>query len=162
MTELIYPKEKHFEANGKKYRIDASLSYDRWIELQSCQLELAFAVSFKQLMENNDKIIQALNKVDFVSASVLAYNIKNGLKKIDEKQIPIAMKIAMLFINREDEDVRYFNEAILEEKINDMRLAGIDTNFFFQVAAHSVPHFMAAFKENIQDTSKVKKEKQNQ
>jgi len=156
MKELIYPKEKHFEANGKKYRIDSSLSYDRWLELQVCQLELPFATSFKSLYENNDKIINCLNKVDFVSASVLAYNIKHGLKKIGEKDVPIAMRMCALFINYEGEDVRYFSEDLLQEKITDWREAGIDINFFLSVAAHSVPDFFKVLKENIRDTSKSK------
>ena len=162
MKELIYPQGKNFEANGKKYRIDTSVSYDRRLELKVCQLELAYSTTFKQLYENNDKIIAALNKVDFVSASVLAYNIKQGLKKIDEKDIPAAMKICTLFINQEDEDVRYYNEQKCNEKINDWQEAGIDSGFFLSIAAHSVSGYFNALKENTRDISASKaKEKES-
>jgi hypothetical protein len=68
-----------------------------------------------------------------------------------------------LFINYEGEDVRYFSEPLLQEKINDWREAGIDVNFFLNVAAHSVPHFFTALKESSQDTLKSKKaEKESQ
>lgn len=146
-----------FEANGKTYRVYKSVSFDRWEAYEILQVEIGLARSFQQLMDGLREAYDLCNQVAsgkpvFADMAVLLRDLVIGTTLVGERQTPAVLKMAALFINREGEDVRFIDEATLESKIEDWRIAGISMTFFFQFALHSIPGFFAAYRAISQGT----------
>lgn len=155
---------EHFTANGKEYRVYKSVSFDRWEAYEILQVEIGLARSYQQLMDGLREAYDLCNQVAsgkpvFADLAVNLRDMIIGTTLVGEKQTPAVLKMAALFINREGEDVRFIDEATIESKIEDWRIAGISMTFFFQFALHSIPGFFAAYRAISQGTlSKEAKE----
>jgi hypothetical protein len=64
--------------------------------------------------------------------------IKEGIASKAVQRVPKVMRLAAVFIVREDEDVRYYNETIAQEKIKDWEEEGLDIQDFFIIALSSI------------------------
>jgi len=65
------------------------------------------------------------------------------------------LQICALFLNRADEDVKVWNEAVINEKIDDWLSAGVDYQDFFQLAVRLVPGLLTILKETFQTISQM-------
>ena len=134
--------KKEFVANGNKYIILDKLTTARWIEYEKLQPLVTYGVTFKQLDTNHRKAFDFLNKQKFADAAVIMHNIMNGvINATDEKRIHPVLLMCSLFMVREDEDVKIFDEKYMEEKILDWHAEGIDMMDFFQFALSSIHGF---------------------
>ena len=95
----------------------------------------------------------ATGKPVFADLAVLLRDMLIGTQLVGERQTPAVLKLCALFINREGEDVRWVDDAVVEAKINDWRQEGIDIRFFFAFALNSIPGFIEALRAASLDTS---------
>lgn len=145
------PTSKNFTANGKEYRIESSLSFDRWMDMQRMEVELSFGTDLQSILKGLKDIYSALNARDkLADASVITKNLILGVSTLDDKRIPTVLRMCALFINYKDEDRTVFTEALAQEKINDWRTEGYEINGFFQLALGSIPGFLSAYSDAIQ------------
>jgi hypothetical protein len=132
--------QKEFEANGKKYFIESSLSFERYLQYQKLQIELAFEPGFYGVFEAMKKGYELCNNQKFADLAVLLHNTMAGIATVDQRRIP-ALDLCALFINKEDEDRAIINDDMIKQKINDWQAEGLDILPFFQLAMDSIKDF---------------------
>jgi hypothetical protein len=157
VTELIFPdiNAKSFEANGKTFRVAQSLSTERYEILERYQIEFGFGVSFAEMFEawvEQYKLLQGDNRR--ADAAVNAYKVINGMTNIDNNLV-FAFQVCTLFINYDNEDVRYYDPTLAEKKIADWRDGAIDSRFFFQQASTFVAGYINVYKMLVENISQV-------
>jgi len=143
-----------FEANGKTYYKANSISISRMRAYE--KLTVGGVLDFKRAW---DKLVLAkahLNKGLIVDAGIELDKVMSGMVNIDEGEVQAVM-ICTLFWNIKDEDDRFYVHTKMLEKIEDWSLSGLDSQFFFQDAALSLPGFIAACKDRIQTSLKTEK-----
>lgn len=147
---------KSFEANGKKYTVSEKISVERFIQYEKLVPELTFGLSFEQIYSNLRKAFELLNKQKFADSSVVIHNIMNGISSIeDEKRAHPALLMASLVINRQDEDVRVYDEFIALDKINDWQLEGLDMLGFFDLSLSSIQGFKTTLIKYTQEQAEL-------
>ena len=133
-----------FEANGKTYKIEGSLTIERYCEFQILEKELGFGVSFKSMFDTLNVLWTKINKMEFGDAAVTLNDLLRGMAKLEERE-PVFLKICALYINTEDEDRSTFSEDLYTQKIHDWKVEGYDMQDFFTVASNSVNGFIDAY-----------------
>lgn len=157
-TKMLPPDTQTFVANGREYRVSRSLSFERYEAYELLQVEVGLARTFEQLTDQIKEAYSLCNQVAsgkpvFADLAVLLRDMLIGTQLVGERQTPAVLKLCALFINRENEDVRKVDEAIIESKINDWRQEGIDIRFFFAYALNSIPGYIEALRAVSRDTS---------
>lgn len=145
---------KTFPANGKKYTVKKSMSFERFREYEKLQIETGYGVSFSKLYENIKSCYELVNKSMFADTAVRLHNMLSGIKNIEERRIP-ALRLCALFINYEGEDEKGISEELIDEKIADWEAEGYDILPFFHWAIASIPDFSIALKAVIQINSQL-------
>jgi hypothetical protein len=139
-----------FEANGHTYTITDELSIARWREFENHQALVGLGRSFKEIFDNLAKAYEALNKGKVADAAVTIHNLLSGIKdKLDQRHHPALMMCA-LWINRKDEDTALYDQAKMEEKINDWEKEGYNVEDFFLLAWNFVPEFIETYKNGLE------------
>ena len=128
------------------YRIDKSISVERYIQFELLQSEVAFGYTFDNLNKIIEETITTLNKTDFVGASVLLYNLRNSITNGLEKRKHPILKLCSLFLIREDEDAAKYDELLQNEKIEDFEKSGVDYQDFFTLSMNLLPGLLEAYK----------------
>lgn len=157
-TKSIPEDATEFEANGRRYRVSRSISFDRYEAYEMLQVEIGMARTFEQFTAQVQEAYDLCNAVAtgkpvFADLAVLLRDMRIGTTLIGERQTPAILKLCALFINREGEDVRVVDDEVIEDKINDWRVEGLDMRFFFAFALRSIPGFSAALRAASRDTS---------
>jgi hypothetical protein len=134
-----------FQANGKNYIIEGSLTIERYAELQILEKEMAYGLSVKGMYEKLQKLYTDVNKMKFADVAVAINDLMRGVAKLQERE-PVVLKICALFINVEDEDRKEFSTDMINRKIADWKQEGIDMRDFFMVASNSVNGFLEIYK----------------
>lgn len=119
-----------FEANGKTYKANVELSIDRWLKMQSFQIQLGFGVEYEEMQQNWKKVLEYANTQKFTDIAVLGYNMVNGVSKVYSRQ-PLILKFCALFFNTPDEDLSTISDAQIEAKIEDWTKEGLGIDGFF-------------------------------
>lgn len=148
----IDKETKSFQANGKTYYVEESISFDRWEKYLEFNVELGWDCTIPEMAKALGQIYNHLNDQNFADAAVLTRDKMMGLKQMSEKKIPAALKLCALFVNEEKEDRRFINEDMISKKVEDWKQEGIDVAGFFQLALHIIPGYMESLKKNIQGT----------
>lgn len=149
---------KEFIANGRQYRVFHTVSFDRYEAYELLQVEVGLARTYPQFMAELREAYDLCNEVAtgkkvFADLAVLLRDMIVGTTLVSERQTHPILRMCALFINRDGEDVRYIDEAVIESKINDWKVEGIDMTFFFAFALRSIPGFIEAYKAVSRDTS---------
>ncbi len=158
MTELITIPEaaKQFtiqwtEADGTKktetYYAEDRLSIERYERFERFRLEVGFGLSFVDLVKVLNSNIDLCDRIatgEKVFTTLVTTNY-NALKAINEAATkkPFAVWLCTLFLNTKDEDRRWFDEAVMREKIRQWEAAGVDSSFFLRRALGLVESFSA-------------------
>lgn len=129
-----------FQANGKTYRIEGSLSIERYCEFQILEKELGFGVTFKSMFDTLNVLWTQINKMEFGMAAVTLNDTMRGMARLEERE-PVVLKICALYINADGEDRSAFSQDMITQKIYDWKTEGYDMKDFFQVAFGSVTGF---------------------
>lgn len=158
MSELKKPDEKElsFNANGKKYTIEQSISFERYKLYQKLQIECGYDVSFYGMFEALQKLYALQNEGKLADAAVLTHNLMSGISNIDKRQVPV-LEMCALFINTETEDRKIITQEIVDAKIKDWQEEGIAVDYFFTIATATMQNFTKACNEVSQSSFLMKK-----
>ncbi len=149
-------EDKQFTANGKTYFVEQSLSYRRWIEWRKIQPQLAFDCDYGTMFAQLRKAYDLLNQRDQkpLDAGNILFNLMNGIQQaMDDKQVPLVMRLCALFMNTADEDRTTITEEMIQVKADDFNTEGISMHSFFLFAISSIPNFIPNYESTIQDIS---------
>ncbi len=135
-----------FEANGKKYLIETTLSIGRYRKYEEIEIETGYGRSFKDLYDNVRQAYDDLNKSKPADASVKLYNLINGITDPKKKE-PFVLRYCALFMNTEEEERASITDDQIQAKISDWQQEGLDIDPFFQFAIHSLPGFLDRYKK---------------
>lgn len=152
MTKLkkIDFAEGKFEANGKTYFIEETISVARYKYYIMFQTEAGYGCTFTQMMENWEKVYELANKMRFADVAVIANEMKNAIGGFGTRKHP-AIAICALFCNTENEDRKTISEQLLNEKLNDWEEAGIDVYSFFVLAGTLVNGLATAWNDLLSE-----------
>lgn len=143
-----------FEASGKKYFIEGSLSIERYAHFQILEKELAYGFTTKGLYDELKKVTKLLDKLRFVDCAVSLVNLTRGVAKLEERE-PVILKICALYCNTEDEDRAIITDDMITKKIQDWKTEGIDMRDFFALASSSVNGLHEIYQSVIRDISET-------
>lgn len=144
--------QPYFEANGKKYTISKNLSVERWRQFEDLQALVGFGRSYEEIFNIVKQAYEKLQPPKVADASVLLHNLLTGVKEKLEKRHHPALLICTLFVNHEDEDIRIYDEEIMNKKIQDWQEEGYSIDSFFQLAWNLVPGFIETYSEDLKNT----------
>lgn len=139
-----------FTANGNKYFIRTSLTITRFEEFEKLQVQVGYGLDFKTIFTNLNRAYGSLNDMKPADASVILYNMINGVQQNLEMRENQVLQICSLFICREDEDMTKFDPMFMVSKINDWKAEGITMDNFFTIASNLVTGFIPIFKDGLQ------------
>lgn len=148
--------ELKFTANNKEYFIEQSVSYSRWIEWRRIQPQLGFDCDFGTMQQQLRKAYDFLNQRDQkpLDAGNIIYNLMSGIASaMDDKHIPLVMRLCALFMNTLDEDRVTFSDELVRIKVDDWNKEGISMNSFFLFAISSIPNFLPSYESITRDIS---------
>lgn len=150
-------EEGFFNANGVKYLISGKLSTERYKHKCQIELEMAYGHDYDGIMKQVRDAYNSINtnNVKPADCAVKLYNIMQTITYAKEREEAI-LRYCALFINREDEDEKSFDEEVMQSKIDDWHKEGIDVNDFFILAANLVRNFKKDYLESFQNTSAKK------
>lgn len=140
----LAPDTTSFECQGRKFKIDKTLSFNRFEKLKEFSLEFGYSADIKTIMMGLRKAWDFVNASKFADTAVQLHNLMTSVVNLEQKN-DVSFRIAALFINEEDEDTTEYNEALIKEKIS---LWGkeYDSSFFFLFATALVPTFIPVYK----------------
>jgi len=148
ILKKLNPAETEFIANGKKYKIETSLSIERFCEFQILEKEFGYSMDFKKLFNELLDLRKLMNELKFVDSAVKLENLTKGIAMLEKKE-PTALKICTLFINTEEEDRSVITPDMMSEKINDWKIEGYDAQSFFSLALNTVNGFTDIYNEML-------------
>lgn len=136
---------RKFVANGTTYFIQPeSITPNRFKYWQIESIQLSFAISFERLhaslmniwkaCTSGNDVIGALN-----IAATESHNLVKGLANIKTVDSDACLRFCTLFINRSDEDLTKWDDAMINQKITDWKSEPFDINDFFLLAVNQVP-----------------------
>lgn len=131
-------------ASGAVYRVEETLSIERYKHFNHLEIELGYSLNFAELHGNFTRAYQLQNESKFADVSVILYRLMEGSTHISEKE-PMAMYVATLFINEVGEDRTVWNKAVAEKKLADWK--HYDVGFFLLVALGKVDGFKKSFSD---------------
>ena len=156
MQKLKTPEivNNNFEANGRNYHISNSLSIDRYKEDEKLDHHVIFGADPAGLAKTLDEVFELLNKSKQAEAAVKIHNVRAGIDyKNDKNREHPMLYLCALFLNREDEDVNIYDQAISDSKIQDWKTAGIEMVFFFQLARSLIRFYADGLETDLKSIS---------
>lgn len=143
-----------FECGGKKYYIIDRLSFIKFEKLSEFALEFGYSATFKDIFIQLKKQYELLNQLKLADAAVITHNLMTGIVNLEQKH-NVAFRICALFILEEGENEIEYNEAKVNEKIDNWSKE-LDASFFLSFAAGLIPNWIAAFNLVSQSISESK------
>lgn len=143
-------KTTEFMANGNKYIISDKISIERYMEYQKLVPLLAFGTNFEEMFQQLKRAYTNLNSRDgkIADAAVIIHNLLTSIGNVEQSsRVHPALKMAALFINRDNENPAVYNEEQMNEKIKDWTVEGFNISDFFTLALNSISGFRQAFLE---------------
>lgn len=132
-----------FECGGKKYYLSDKLSFIKFEKLSEWTLEFGFGATFKDIFTQLRKQYDLLNQMKLADAIIVCHNLMSGIVNLEQKN-NVAFRICGLFILEEGEDEIEYNEAKINEKIENWGKE-YEAGFFLNFAASLVPTWTAAY-----------------
>lgn len=152
MTKQFDPSWKEFEANGKKFTVNANLSISRYEQYEKLQPRLAYGIDFDTMFKQLKQQYQLLNDRKFADAAVISHNLMSGIKDIlDLKREDPALLMCALAILGPGEDPGAYDEKVQLEKIDDWRKEGYGIDGFFLFAVSIMKGLPKAYNEYIME-----------
>lgn len=153
----LEPGTQYFDCRGKKYFISDKLSFIKFEKLSEWSLEFGFSATFKDLFAGLKKQYELLNQMKLADAIVINHNLMTGIVNLEQKY-NVAFRICGLFILEEGENEIEFNEAKINEKIDNWSKE-YDAGFFLNFAASLIPNWIGVYNLVSQNISEKEREK---
>lgn len=143
-----------FEANGKKYFVEDTLSIERWIYMQELNIQLGFGVEFADMQKAWLEVRNLANESKFADIVILGHNMVNGISKAYNRE-PMILKFCALFMNTEEEDRGFINEDQISRKIEDWKAEGLGIDGFFVFSLSKVKGLAESWQKATLDVSET-------
>jgi len=140
----LKPDTRVFDTPGGKYYVTDQITVGRYQHYQKMEIQLGFTLRFSMIVDGLLSAFNALNDRRDADAAVSIKQLLEGVTLLQEKK-PIAMYVATLFINKADENLTEWSEALAESKMNDW--IGINSAFFLAAALSLVRNFPQKYSE---------------
>ncbi len=137
---------KSFVANGVTYYISESISIERLRIKNRLDIAHSYGGDFSQVFGAVKQAYGKLNEQKLADAAFELRKLMEGMVNVDEGEIG-AVRLCTLFMNTMDEDIRFYNKAVMDKKIADWEQEGIDSTYFFLRAISTIPDFTRHLKE---------------
>lgn len=162
MTTLkrIEKDSKAFTANGIEYFISNNLSLKRFREFEKLKIEFDLSLSVLKAKSNFIAIFNKLNENKPAEAAVIAHNMANGIEMQTKREHNPILYMCALFINRKDEDIKTFDEKLMEDKVEDWAKEGYDVADFFSLAKVLSKSYTPVLEEDLKNTSSNENQKE--
>jgi hypothetical protein len=148
-----------WDLNGNKYYIEPNISAIRYKYYEKYSTELAYGNDFESINNTIGKIINMFNDDQDVQAKAGLYNLYTSMENSVKGKSDRAFRMCSLFLLREGEDPKEYDEKLEKEKINDFIKSGVSYVDFFRLAFNLVPGLLSALENDSQKDSKKGKEK---
>ena len=145
-TKTLEPTTTSFTADGKTF-VFQPLTIGRYKEFKKLENHFGWGVTHDQDVKDMQRILQYLNKTDWVNAAVLIDKRLNRLQHFEQSQHDVAILICTLFLNEADEDITTWDMALADRKIESWNKEGYEATSFFWLAANIVPGFIQNLNE---------------
>ena len=152
-----------FKTDKHTYTIvgDNGIGFARYNMFQKRSVQLGFARSFQQLIDEIQKITLGIGGETNVGkmrtdAIVALTGLKHSVADMGNEQFDAAFWLCSLFVLREDETMSSYSEVIAAEKIQDWSDFGYSELDFFFLCGNLVPGYGSAFKEAISQSEKAR------
>lgn len=142
---VIPPGATKFDANGKTYYLQTTLSMGRYQSFKKMEMELGFNLNFKTLADKLIAAYSAANDNRFADTVVALKQTMDGIALFNENRYGIAQYVSTLFINTLEEDKSKWDKALAESKLQDWE--NIDSAFFLSFALAQVRSFPEKLEE---------------
>lgn len=136
-----------FMANGNRYVIRTSLTLTRFEQFEKLQVRVGYGVDFRQMFSQMRKAFDYLNESQPADASVILYNLMNGIKNNIDGRDNEVLDLCCLFICREDENVAEYSPELNKLKKEDWVKEGIAMESFFTLAFNLVNGFIPIYQQ---------------
>lgn len=145
-------------AGGEMYHLTYSLSTTRYVEYLKKLPKLTFNVTFAGMYDTLSKIYMvssAGNDMIYAvqQARELSWNQLEAIKRFDENEVIDVIDFCALFINKSNEDISKFNQALHDEKCLALQNEGYDTEDFFLLTAKLIQNFPDAYRKILSHIS---------
>lgn len=158
----ITRSDKTFTANGVNYIIFDKVSADRFEEAERLQVELVYGRTPKEFFATIKSAFDLLDKSKPAQAAVVLHNTLSSVAQVaDGDRIHPALRMCALFVNYEGEDIRFWDEQLIDKKVNDWKAEGIDMASFFRLALNSIDGLKAIYSDASLVTSSAANQNSN-
>lgn len=144
--------EDRWVINGHNYFKAKKIGTERYQLLERHEIQFGFGGAFKDVFDKIAEAYKLGNQRKDLDLGVVLHNILHGLTNVDNA-LTYAFEMCTVLLNHEGENLREFTEETRLKKLRDFREGGIDSRFFFQLAALNTPGFLHAYKQISPSTS---------
>jgi hypothetical protein len=144
--------EDRWLINGTHYFKAKRIGTERYQLLERHEIQFGFGGAFKDVFDKIAEAYKLGNQRKDLDLGVVLHNILHGLTNVDNA-LTYAFEMCTVLLNYEGENLREFSDDIRQKKLRDFKEGGIDSRFFFHLAAVNTPGFLTAFKQISQNTS---------
>jgi len=149
--------KSEFQADGFKFIILKSISLDRMITYYKHAPEFTFGMDWQKIYDNNEKKMKFINdgkQGECYALCKLENEYIAGLTDKKNQHDP-CMRLASIFIVREDEDAAIYDYDFQAQKFQNWRKEGIEYASFFLLVANMLPNFLNIYHKNLANISKA-------
>lgn len=157
MNELkaIQPGTTKFTANGNIYRVHHDLTVNRYVWLEKLQVIAAFGGDYDNLFRRAKSSYDALNAGKIADAAVLLNGLLESVNQGKSNDDPVILKIATLFLSKNDETIADWSESWASSVIDDIAKEGYSMSDFFSLALECQRAYADRLQYNTETYSKT-------
>jgi hypothetical protein len=138
--------------NGHWYFKAKRLITERYQLLERHEIQFGFGGTFRNVFDQIGEAYKFGNQRKDLDLGVVLHNILHGLTNVDNA-LTYAFEMCTVLLNFEGENLREFTDETRLKKLRDFKEGGIDSQFFFHLAALNTPGFLDAYRQIIQGSS---------
>jgi hypothetical protein len=141
-----------WQINGTWYFKAKKVITERYQILERHEIQFGFGGAFRDVFDKITEAYKLGNQRKDLDLGVMLHNVLHGLTNVDSA-LTYAFEMCTVLLNHEGENLREFTDETRLKKLRDFKEGGIDSRFFFQLAALNTPGFLDAYKQISQGTS---------
>ena len=121
-----------FHIDGKKYTVTTKLTMSRLKMMERFRIKLGTGYDIAEMRMQYMKQKEHMNKGNFVDAAVILNNLIVANGEVIEQRTHPMYNLACIFLIREDEKLREFDQVIHDEKVKALESSDILRDDVFQ------------------------------
>lgn len=131
--------------SGRKYR-PATLTAGRVPAWEKAWLKAQYGMNPQEVFRTMLNVAEALKRNNIYDASVRVHHLLEGVARIADGKPHWMLELFCCFFNYEGEDITKLDEAMIQEKYEDLK--HYDSSDLFLLAGMLMPSFLKDYSEN--------------